>query len=95
MDDKVVVQKILRLLPLRFDAKVSAIEEMVELDKLTVDKLHGILTAYEMRTSVEASSKRETAFKVSKKGKEKSPESSDNSEEDSDGEESSFCEKIK
>jgi hypothetical protein len=39
----------LRSLPSRLDANVSAIEEMHELDKLTMDRLHGILAAYEMR----------------------------------------------
>lgn len=80
LEDKVVVPKILRSLPFRFDAKVLLIEEMSELDKLTVDKLHKILTTYEMRTSVEASSKREIAFKVLNKGNKKSLASSDSEE---------------
>jgi hypothetical protein len=37
-------------LPSRLDANVSSIEEMHELDKLTMDRLDGILTIYEMRT---------------------------------------------
>jgi hypothetical protein len=35
---------------MRYDAKISTIEDRRELDKLTVDQLHGIFTAYEMRT---------------------------------------------
>jgi hypothetical protein len=53
IDEVVVVQKVLRSLPSRLDAKVSAIEELHDLDKLTMDRLHGILTAYEMRTKKE------------------------------------------
>lgn len=95
LDNKIVGPKILRLPPLRFDAKVSPIEEMAELDKLIIDKLYGIPTTYEMRTNAKASSKREMTFKVSKKGKDKSPASSDNSEEESDGEETHFVRKSK
>jgi hypothetical protein len=35
---------------MRYNAKISTIEDRPELEKLTVDQLHGILTAYEMRT---------------------------------------------
>jgi hypothetical protein len=46
-----IVQNVLSSLPLIFDAKVSAIEySMKDLDKLTMDELHGILTAYEIGT---------------------------------------------
>jgi hypothetical protein len=53
LTDKPIVQKILRSLPMRYDAKISTIEDRPELDKLTVDQLHGIFTAYEMRTGNE------------------------------------------
>ncbi|XP_059078039.1 uncharacterized protein LOC131876616 [Cryptomeria japonica] len=95
LDDKVVVPKILRSLPLRFYAKVPAIEEMVELGKLTVDKLHGILTAYEMWTNVESSSNKETTFKASKKGKEKEQKSRESSEEDFENETTHLVRKLK
>ena len=39
----------LRSLPLRFDPKISSIEEIKDLDNLKMDELHGILIAYEMR----------------------------------------------
>lgn len=78
VEESIVVQKILRSLLLRFDAKVSAIEEMKKLDKLNVDELHGILTTYEMRTNSNSSSKREVDFKASKKGKDKEYVSSEN-----------------
>ena len=54
---------------MRFDSKVSALEERQDLDKLSMDELHGILTTYEMRIEQENPSKKEVAFKVSKKTK--------------------------
>ncbi|MBR8591677.1 retrotransposon gag domain-containing protein, partial [Acinetobacter baumannii] len=44
LEDAIIVQKVLRSLPMRFDAKVFAIEEMRDLDALKMDELHGILT---------------------------------------------------
>ena len=67
LEDKPIVKKILRSLPLRFDANISAIEDTPDLDRLTVDQLHGIFTSYEMITENNKSSKRETTFKSSKK----------------------------
>jgi hypothetical protein len=69
LKDKPIVKKILRSLPMRYDAKISTIEDKPDLDKLTVDELHGILTMYEMRTRQEKPSKGETAFKASKENK--------------------------
>jgi hypothetical protein len=46
----VIVQKILRSLPMGFDPKVSSLEERVYLATLSMDELHGILKAYEIRT---------------------------------------------
>ena len=53
IEGSVIVQKILRSLPMRFDSKISAIEERSDLDTMTVDELHGTLIAYEMRTEQE------------------------------------------
>jgi hypothetical protein len=50
LDKLLVVQKVLRSLVLKYDAKVSAIEETRDLTKMTMDELHGSLIAYEMRT---------------------------------------------
>ena len=50
IEELVIVQKILRSLPMRFDSKISAIEERTNLETMTVDVLHGTLTTYEMRT---------------------------------------------
>jgi hypothetical protein len=49
-DDSVVVQKVLRSLPMRFDPKISALEERKDIGTLSMDGIHGIFTAYEMRT---------------------------------------------
>ena len=48
--ESVIVQKVLRSLPMRFDPKISTLEERSDLNSISMDKLHGIFTAYEMRT---------------------------------------------
>ena len=53
VEELIIVQNVLRSLPLIFNLKVSAIEEMKDLDKLTMDALHGILTTYKMRIEKE------------------------------------------
>jgi len=52
---------------MRYDEKISTIEDKPDLDKLTMDELHGILTSYEMRTRKERPTKEEKTFKASKK----------------------------
>jgi hypothetical protein len=64
--DKPIVKKIKRSLPMKYDANISSIEDRFDLDTLTVDQLHGIFTAYEMRTGNDKSTKDETIFKASK-----------------------------
>jgi hypothetical protein len=64
--DKPIVKKILRSLPMRYDAKISSIEDRSDLDTLTVDQLHGIFTTNEMRTRNDKSTKDEIVFKASK-----------------------------
>ena len=51
---------------MRYDAKISTIEDRPDLDTPTVDQLHGIFTAYEMSTMNDKSTKDETTFKASK-----------------------------
>jgi hypothetical protein len=48
------VQKVIRSLHLRFDAKLCSIEEIKDLKKLTMDEMHGILTTYEMRKEIKS-----------------------------------------
>jgi hypothetical protein len=82
--ESVIVQKVLRSLPMRFDPKISALEERADLDSIIMDELHGIFTAYEMRTEQENLDIKEANFKASKrskqKGKQNEKEHSNNSD---------------
>jgi hypothetical protein len=48
--ESVIVQKVLRSLPMRFNPKISALEERLDLNSISMDELHRIFTAYEVRT---------------------------------------------
>ena len=85
---------------MRFDSKVSTLEERKYLVKLSMDELHGILTAYKMRTEQEKLSKKEESFKVSKKTKKNNQKSkscscSSCSKDSNDEEEANFVRKLK
>ena len=67
VDEQVIVQTILRSLPMRFDSKISAIEERLDLNTMTMDELHGTLTTYEMTIEQEDPAGNEAAFKVTNK----------------------------
>lgn len=56
IEDEIIKQNILRSLPMRFDAKVSAIEEMKDLDTLKMNR-YDILAIYEMWTEKGTTSK--------------------------------------
>ena len=71
IEESVIVQKVLRSLPLRFDPKISTLEERSDLNSIRMDELHGIFTAYEMRTEQENPYIKEEAFKESKRSKKK------------------------
>jgi hypothetical protein len=43
LKDKIIVQKVLISLPMRYDSKVYTLEYREYLDKLTLNELHGIL----------------------------------------------------
>jgi hypothetical protein len=63
---------VLRSLLLKYDVKVSAIEETRDLTKMTMDELHGSLIAYEMRIGTKSDqSNNEAAFKAINKTKDK------------------------
>ena len=49
MEDIDVVKKVLRSLLDKFDSKISTIEEAKDINKYTMDDIHGALVAYEMR----------------------------------------------
>jgi hypothetical protein len=69
--ESVILQKVLRSLPMRFDPKISKLEEREYLDSISMDKLHGIFTAYEMRTKQKNPDIKEASFKASKSSKKK------------------------
>ena len=69
---------------MNYDSKVCTLEEWDDLKIMTVDELHGIFTAYEMRTCQNGSSKKEASFKVLSK----------NQYENLDDEESLFIKKL-
>jgi hypothetical protein len=49
IEESVIVQKVLRSFPMRSNLKISALEERSDLNSISMDELHGIFTAYEMR----------------------------------------------
>jgi hypothetical protein len=74
IEESVIVQKVLRSLPMRFNPKISTLEERSDLNSISMDELHGIFTAYEMRTEQENPDVKEAAFKASKRSKKKKKE---------------------
>jgi hypothetical protein len=91
---KPIMKNILRSLPMRYDAKISIIEDRLGLDTLTIDQLHGIFTAYEMRTRNYKSSKRETTFKSSKTNKRQEKKTNDGLSNISYEETANFIKKL-
>ena len=67
--ESTLVEKFLRSLTMKFESKVSALEEKQDLQNIIVVQLHGILTAYEMRRGGPSEVK-EVVFITSTKGKE-------------------------
>jgi len=66
VDEKTFVQKLIRSLPMRFNPKISSLEDRKYLDKLTMDEFHVIITTYEMWIGQEEVPKKEASFKASK-----------------------------
>jgi hypothetical protein len=89
--ESVIVQKVLRSLPMIFDFKISTLEEREDLDSIRLEELHGIFTAYEMRTERENPDIKEATFKAfkrsKKKGKQKEKEHRSNNDISEDDEE--------
>jgi hypothetical protein len=71
IEESIIVQKVLRSLPMRFDPKISTLEERSDLKSISMDGLHGIFTAYEMITEQENPDVKQEAFKESKISKKK------------------------
>jgi hypothetical protein len=74
IEEYIIVQKVLRSLPMRFNPKISGLEEISDLNSISMDELHGIFTAYEMRTEQKNPDLKEAAFKASKRSKQKKKE---------------------
>ena len=58
---------------MRYDPKLSTLEERDAIKKVTIDELHGILTAYEMRIRQNGSSRKEATFKAYLKNQSENP----------------------
>jgi hypothetical protein len=69
--ESVIVQKVLRSLPMIFDSKISTLEERSYLNSIIMDELNGIFTTYEMITEHEDLDIKEATFKASKISKKK------------------------
>jgi hypothetical protein len=71
-------------LPMRFDPKISAIQERLALVALSVDELHGIVTTYEMRTKQDNPTMKEETFKayIKRKKNKLKPKSNTNCNDD-------------
>jgi hypothetical protein len=87
VDEYIIVQKVLRSLPMRFDPKISVLEERIDMYSIRMDELHGIFTAYEMIIEQENLVKKEEKFKAYKKSKQKEKSDSNNSDISEDYEE--------
>ena len=74
-----VVRKVLRSLPKRFHAKITAIEESKDIDSIPLTKLIGNLQTYELRlTRLEKASKgKNVALKAKSNEKDESSEDED------------------
>jgi hypothetical protein len=98
IEESVIVQKVLRSLPMRFNPKISTLEERSDLNSISMDELHGIFTAYEMRTEQENPYVKEAAFKASKRSKQKKKEqeeySSNNDVSKDDEEVANFVKRL-
>jgi hypothetical protein len=92
--DNDLVEKVLRTLLILYNLKVSSLQYQENLDKLTMEKLYGILTAYELRLGHENLPQGEASFKVinKTKGQKQKPQSIHH--EESDVEEAKFIKKI-
>ena len=79
---------------MKYDSKISTLEERDDLSSMTMDQQHGILTAYEMRTGQNKTSKGEATFKVTKKTKHQNQNTQNDHNEEYDEEEANFIKKL-
>ena len=64
LEERIIVEKVLRSLPARFDPIVVAIEETKDLSQFLVDELHTSLISHEHRLNTKTRSSLEHAFKT-------------------------------
>lgn len=83
----------LRSLAPKYDTKVFSLEESKDLKIFSMDELLGSLTAYEMRTTGDASLRKEATFNTTRKGKEVAAHKGSN--EESDEEVANYVKKLK
>jgi hypothetical protein len=74
IEESVIVQKVLRSLPMKFNHKKSTLEERSDLNSISMDELHGIFTAYDMKIEQKNPYVKEAAFKAFKRSKKKKKE---------------------
>ena len=89
-----LIEKVLRTPSMAYNPKVSTLEDREKLEDLTMDKLYGILTTYELRLGIDNLSKGEETFKVIKKRNQKQ-KSQINYDEESNEEEANLKNKIR
>jgi hypothetical protein len=81
-----------------FNPEISAVEERLDLKSISMDELHGIFTAYEMRIEQENPDVKEAAFKASKRSKQNKKEqeeySSSNGVSEDDEEVANFVKRL-
>ena len=65
LEEKEIVEKVIRSLPMIYNPNISTLEYREDLDKITIEELYGILIAYEMRIGKDNSQMREVDFKTS------------------------------
>jgi hypothetical protein len=98
IEESVIVQKVLRSLLMRFNPTISALEERLDINSISMDELHEIFTAYEMRTEQENLYVKEEAFKEFKRSKQKKKEqeeySSNNDVLEDDEEVANFIKRL-
>eukprot|EP00253_Pinus_taeda_P025688 PITA_25688 len=64
LEERRIVEKLLRILPSRFDVIITTIEETKDLTNFSVDELHASLMTHEQRLSRNENSSLEHAFKT-------------------------------
>jgi hypothetical protein len=98
IEESVIIQNVLRSLPMRFNPKISTLEERSDLNSISMDELHGIFTSYEMRIEHENPDVKEASFKSSKRSNQKKKEqeeySSNNDVSEDDEEVDNFIKRL-